>query len=125
MPQKSVLVIDDERGFHEMFRFILEPLGFKVVSAYDGEEGLRMAQADPYDLIFCDNHMPKMNGDEVLGKLPAAKAALFVMMMGSDSDPQRQVEEKAREMGARHCLHKPFEVEELTTVVETVLGIKM
>jgi len=125
MPPKRVLVIDDERGFHDMFRFILEPLGFNVESAYNGEEGLGMAQAASYDLIFCDNHMPKMNGDEVLGRLPAAKAALFVMMMGSDSDPDRQGEGKAREMGARHCLHKPFEVEELTAVVETVLGIKM
>jgi len=123
--RKDLLLIDDEKGYHEMFRFILEPLGFRVFSAYDGEDGLAMAQTGSYDLIFCDFHMPKMNGDEVMRKLPPAKAALVVMLMGSDPNFNRQFEDKTREAGAKHYLRKPFDFAELTAVIEAALGIRI
>jgi len=65
-PESEILVVDDERGFHDLFRFILEPMGFSVSSAYDGIEGLDLVKKRDYNTVFLDVHMPKMTGPELL-----------------------------------------------------------
>ena len=62
---KKVLVVDDEKLIVKGIRFSLEQDGMEVDCAYDGEEALRMATENSYDMILLDVMLPKMDGFEV------------------------------------------------------------
>lgn len=114
---RAVLIIDDEKGYRDFYRFMLEPLGYEVFAAEDGEQGLAMALERRYDVIFLDVHMPKMRGPEVLEKIKAQHPEQIVVIFSSSSDPSFSFETKAREMGAFDCLYKPVEVEDILKVL--------
>ena len=65
----KLLIIDDERGIRNTLREILADEGHEVDVAENGKQGLEMAQAKAYDLIFSDIKMPEMDGLEFLMKL--------------------------------------------------------
>ena len=65
----KILIIDDERGIRNTLREILADEGYEVDVAENGKQGLEMAQAKAYDLIFTDIKMPEMDGMEVLKAL--------------------------------------------------------
>ena len=62
---KKVLVVDDEKLIVKGIRFSLEQDGMEVDCAYDGEEALKMATENHYDMILLDIMLPKMDGFEV------------------------------------------------------------
>ena len=64
MAQK-VLVVDDEKLIVKGIRFSLEQDGMEVDCAYDGEEALKLAEENTYDMILLDVMLPKMTGFEV------------------------------------------------------------
>ena len=67
MAGEYVLIIDDSNQIQSILRsLVLEPEGYRVVSAFNGREGLRVAQEDPPDLIILDHRMPELTGVEVL-----------------------------------------------------------
>lgn len=57
---KKVLVVDDEKLIVKGIRFSLEQDGMEVDCAYDGEEALKMATENHYDMILLDIMLPKM-----------------------------------------------------------------
>ena len=63
--EKTVLVVEDEKNIVDILRFNLERKGYRVIEAYDGEEGLRMARTEKPDLILLDIMLPKMIGFDV------------------------------------------------------------
>lgn len=67
----KIAIIEDERAIAGMYRFKLEKEGYEVRCAYDGEEGLELAEKFRPDLILLDLRMPVMSGDEMLAKLRA------------------------------------------------------
>lgn len=67
----TVLVIDDEESSVELLTDLLTHQGFRVVSARGGLEGIRLALADPYDVIVLDLVMPDVSGLEVARRLRA------------------------------------------------------
>ncbi len=71
---KSVLIIDDDLTLREMYEEYLKASGFAVLSAQDGEEGLKKAKESTPSAILLDLMMPKMNGIEVLRRLKADEA---------------------------------------------------
>ncbi len=117
--EKSILVVDDEPGFHDMLRYLLEPLGFIIHSAHDGLEGLERVRGRNYDIIFLDVHMPKMNGAELLKIIRELKPLQFVVVMSSGSDPRQVFEKTVKELGAMACLFKPFEINQVIDAVNT------
>ena len=93
-PKKSVLIVDDEPGFHALFKLLLEPLGFEVLSAKDGVEGWEAGQKQNPDVVVSDVHMPRMRGPELFEKIKKFKPEQPVIMMSSGSDPQHTFEKK-------------------------------
>ena len=68
-----VLIVEDERRLAEnIARSLRESAGYAVDVAFDGEEGLFMAESNPYDLIILDLMLPKMDGLTVLHRIRAA-----------------------------------------------------
>src|SRR5579863_2109245 len=63
---QRVLVVDDDRNFVEATRTMLEEHGYDVVTAHDGNEGLRRAECESPDLIVLDVMMPRRSGFGVL-----------------------------------------------------------
>lgn len=114
---KTILVIDDEKGYRDFYKFILEPIGYTVSTASDGEEGLKMALEHNYDLILLDVHMPKMRGPEVLTAIKKEKPNQTVVIFSSSSDPTFSFENTAKEMGAFDCLYKPIDLEDILAVM--------
>jgi CheY-like chemotaxis protein len=120
--KKSILIVDDEPGFHHMFRFLLEPMGIDVSSAYDGLEGLESFKKGHFDLILSDVHMPKMPGPELFDRIREIKPDQLVIVMSSGSDPDYNFEKEAQNKGAVACLYKPFEVNQIIDVIEKALN---
>lgn len=120
MTERHILVVDDEQGFHDLFRFILEPLGFKVSSAYNGLEGLDRLKERDYDIVFLDVHMPKMPGPELLRLIKAIKPLQLVVIMSSGSDSRQAFEKTAKDLGAISCMFKPFELDQIMKNLESI-----
>jgi DNA-binding response OmpR family regulator len=75
-PVKKVLCIEDEHFINELYERALKKAGYQVKMIIDGEEGLREALTDAYDIILLDIMIPNMTGTEVLKRLRAEKPDL-------------------------------------------------
>jgi len=64
-----LLLVDDDRGLHDMLDYLLVPEGFQVLHAFSGEEGLAMAATGPVSLMILDLMMEKVDGFEVAARL--------------------------------------------------------
>lgn len=62
MPGNKILVVDDDQDFLQLLEFDLKKHGYQVITAPDGEEGLKKAKLDKPELILLDIKMPKMDG---------------------------------------------------------------
>lgn len=62
----KVLIVEDEIAISNMYKFKLESQGYEVICAYNGIEGLNLAESELPDLIMLDLRMPYMGGDEML-----------------------------------------------------------
>jgi CheY-like chemotaxis protein len=69
---RRILFIEDDRFIADMYRMKLESEGWTVELAYDGEDGLRRAVADPPSLVLLDLLLPRMDGIEVLRQIRTA-----------------------------------------------------
>ena len=114
---KKVLVVDDEKLIVKGIRFSLEQDGMEVTCAYDGEEALRLAQENKFDMILLDIMLPKLNGYEVLEYAKSVDTpVIFLTAMGETGQKV-----KGLRLGAEDYIAKPFEIAELLARVETVL----
>jgi two-component system, OmpR family, alkaline phosphatase synthesis response regulator PhoP len=66
MPQKTILIGEDEKDISEMYRLSFENAGFKVITAYDGQEVIDKAKSESPHLVLLDINMPVKDGFEVL-----------------------------------------------------------
>lgn len=90
----KVLIVDDDAFLSGIYATKLELEGFQVVSARDGEEGLKAAMREKPDLILLDVLMPKLDGFEVLKRLkaePDFKATPVIMLtnLGQKEDIEK------------------------------------
>ena len=65
----KILIVDDEKSIRFALKDIIEFEGHEVALAADGKEGLEMALANSYDVIFSDIKMPVMDGVEMLERI--------------------------------------------------------
>jgi DNA-binding response OmpR family regulator len=118
----SVLVVDDDPVILRLLQVNFELEGIEVVTAADGDEGLKIAQSDPPDLVISDIMMPKVNGLELLAALRSSPdtASLPVILLSAKAqvaDVQRGLE-----LGADDYITKPFDPLELIDRVYKVLA---
>ncbi len=87
--KKKILIVDDNPAFIQLIEMGFSEQ-FKIVSAVDGEEGLKMALAEKPDLILMDVMMPKVSGIEMLRNLlsnPDTRSIPVLMVTASQFDP--------------------------------------
>src|SRR5581483_8400638 len=110
---KRVLLADDNSDMRAYVTRLLEGQGYAVVTAPDGEEALRLAQAAPPDLVLTDVMMPKIDGFGLLRELRGfeATAGVPVIMLSARAGEEAKVE--GLNAGADDYLTKPFAAREL------------
>ena len=115
---KKVLVVDDEKLIVKGIRFSLEQDGMEVECAYDGEEALKLATENAYDMILLDLMLPKMDGFEVCQRIREFSNVPIVMLTAKGEVEDRII---GLELGADDYLVKPFSPRELVARVRALL----
>lgn len=105
MPKK-ILLIEDENLLSEMYINKLKKARFKVFSAFNAEQGFKLALEEKPDLIILDVILPKKTGIEFLEELRADKetSSLLVVVLSNYDNPNAR--KKARQLGALDYLIK-------------------
>ena len=117
----KVLVIEDEAPLRATLRRILSAENYRVVSAADGDEGIRCVLEHQPDLVICDILMPGTDGFGVLAALrsrPETAAVPFIFLTASADK-----EDLARglQKGANEYVTKPFKIADLLAAVKRLL----
>ncbi len=115
---KKVLVVDDEKLIVKGIRFSLEQDGMEVDCAYDGEEALKMATENVYDMILLDIMLPKMNGFEVCQQIREFSDMPIVMLTAKGDDMDKIL---GLEYGADDYITKPFNILEVKARIKAIM----
>ncbi len=130
--QTKILVIDDDPDIHVAVKIVLESKAYQVITALDGDEGLRKVVDERPDLIILDVIMPGKTGFEVCRELKSDPIYHFfseipVLLLTVYPDDREKAHLSMREgmlMEAEDYLHKPFDPTELLSRVEELLRQK-
>ena len=115
---KKVLVVDDEKLIVKGIRFSLEQDGMEVDCAYDGEEALKMAQENEYDMILLDIMLPKMDGFEVCQAIREFSDMPIVMLTAKGDDMDKIL---GLDYGADDYITKPFNILEVKARIRAIM----
>ena len=117
-----ILIIDDESQIRSMLRLMLERVGYEVIEAADGMEGIRQYRDNPADLIITDLIMPNKDGIgmiiELKKEFPQVK--IIAMSGGGVNRPEGYLD-GAKKLGATHTLTKPIDRDEMINAVKETL----
>lgn len=117
----KILIAEDEPDIRDLIALTLNFSGFDVVVAVDGEEALKYAQNEEFDLILLDVRMPRMSGYEVcrqLRQLPATKDVPIVFLSAKGQETEMQA---GLDAGADEYILKPFAPSKLAVDLKRIL----
>jgi len=118
--RKTAMVIDDSLSVRRVTTNLLRSFGWEVIDAKDGVDALeKLAAADvPPDVFLCDMEMPRMDGLELVSRIRSQdefRTTPVVMVTSRAGEKHRKL---AREAGANEHVVKPFNDENLITLIE-------
>lgn len=121
MSKEKILVVDDEQDLVKLIRYHLEKDGYKVMTAYNGDDALFLTRKERPELIILDLMLPGIDGLEVCRKLKAdqelARTAIIMLTAkGEEADITMGLK-----LGADDYMTKPFSPKELIARVQAVL----
>jgi adenylate cyclase len=118
---QRVLVVEDHKTMREAVRMMLEPEGFVVLEASDGNTALEAIRRDPPEVVLLDYGIPGLDGAQVLARLKAdpATAPVPVIVVTATGPEAKQ---EALALGAAAFFTKPFSPAALLRTMATVLG---
>jgi len=115
----KILVIEDEKRLAKILKQGLEENAFAVDLSYDGEEGLSMAEAYPYDAVLLDVMLPRMDGFTVLSKLRTTRREVPVLIISARGEVDDRI--RGLNTGADDYITKPFDFFELLARLKSVI----
>jgi hypothetical protein len=110
---KTILIVDDRWENRSVLVNLLEPIGFKVIEASEGQEGLERAKECQPDLIITDLTMPVMNGLEMTKRLRDSTEFKDTVIIASSASVFSLARQQSREAGCNNFLAKPVQASEL------------
>ena len=115
---KKVLVVDDEKLIVKGIRYSLEQDGMEVDCAYDGEEALKLARENDYDILLLDVMLPKHDGFEVCQQIREFSDVPIVMLTAKGDDMDKIL---GLEYGADDYITKPFNILEVKARIKAIM----
>ena len=115
---RRVLVVDDEKLIVKGIRFSLEQDGYNVDCAYDGEEALKLAKENAYDIILLDVMLPKHDGFEVCQQIREYSDVPIIMLTAKGDDMDKIL---GLEYGADDYITKPFNILEVKARIKAIM----
>ena len=119
---ETILIVDDDLDILELLKMNLEPEGYNVRTANDGESAVQTACANPPDLILLDVMMPHKDGFQVIEELKNIEDTKNVPVILVTARGQTEDKVLGLDTGADDYITKPFDLREVTARVEAVLG---
>ena len=110
-----MLVVDDDAGARGLLQEIFQREGYDVVVAARGDDALRLAQAQTFDVVLSDVRLPDIDGIEVLRRLRREHPDLTVILITAFGTVEMAI--RALHEGAYDYVRKPFQVEEVRRCV--------
>ena len=117
--QKRILVVDDDPGIRDYLEALFTRQGLSASSVATGEEVIEALESQETDLVILDLILPGINGLEVFKLVKERWPDLPILMLSGQGQARTIVE--AMRLGAADFLRKPFEVEELETILNAIL----
>ncbi len=121
---ETLLIIDDEAAVRNLGRDLLEPLGYRVLTAAGGSEGVELYRERQQEiaLVILDMVMPRMGGNETFAALRAVNRNVRVLLYSGYSDGNFAGIKQLLEQGAAGFVQKPFSARELGQAVRKALA---
>ena len=114
-----ILVVEDDQYLRQTIQSMLELEGYTVATAANGREAVERARRQRPSLVLLDWGLPIVSGPEVATAIHESyDRAVPIVLITADG----RSAEKARQIGARDYLNKPFDLDDLVTVVQRVLA---
>lgn len=115
-----VLVVDDQKGVRQLLQIFFQEEGFKTTAVSNGQEAVNFLHSQKPDLIVMDVKMPIMSGLEALSHIKKLHPGIPVIMMTAYADEVKR--KKLVNLGAKMCLFKPLDLEQLLDTVNRILN---
>jgi len=114
----TVLVVEDEVNMREALTFLLRSEGYLVLEAEDGEEAVKVFNAEGADLVLLDLMLPKLSGKEVCKAIRMESDVPIIMLTAKDTEIDKVI---GFEIGADDYVTKPYSKNELLARMKAVL----
>lgn len=111
MAERTCLIVDDSKIVRKVMRKIIEPLGFAILEAEDGQQALDAFEQHEIELVMLDWNMPVMNGMEFLIALRARTDLAQPMVVFCTTENEFTKIQEALMNGANEYVMKPFDEE--------------
>lgn len=115
---ERILIVEDEVNIATPTKTYLERDGFEVTHVLSGEDGLRVMEEDPPNLVLLDLNLPGIDGLEACRRIRATSQVPIIMLTARDDDIDKIV---GLEVGADDYVTKPFNARELVARVKAIL----
>ncbi|MCU0541227.1 MAG: ATP-binding protein [Oscillatoriaceae cyanobacterium Prado104] len=122
--RRKILLADDRWENRAVLENLLRPIGFEIVTANNGREGLEKAHQFHPDLVIADLGMPVMNGFEMVQQLRASQALKDLMIIASSASVFEFHRQEARAAGCNDFLPKPVQAAELLHQLQQYLQLE-
>ncbi len=119
---KRILIIDDAAEITTSLEYLFNLEGFQVFTAFNAEDGIRIAKNEKPNIIICDLMMPEKDGYYVIDELKkdSGTNSIPFIIITARSEPDEI--KKGYSVGASHFFVKPFSIKELIKVIDNILS---
>ena len=119
---KRILVVEDQEDNRRILRDLLTSVGYDIVEAVTGEDGVHLAETDAPDLILMDIQLPGLDGYEATRRIKANPALGHIPIIAVTSYALSGDREKAMSAGCDRYVTKPFSPRQLLATIRELLS---
>ena len=118
---RQILTVDDSASVRQMVSFTLRKAGYEVTEAVDGQDALGKIGKDKFDLIITDLNMPNVDGIQLISGVRKMQGCAFVPILMLTTESQAEKKDAGRKAGATGWIVKPFNADQLISVVQKLV----
>jgi two-component system, chemotaxis family, chemotaxis protein CheY len=118
---RQILAVDDSASVRQMVSFTLRKVGYEVVEAVDGKDGLDKVSGGKFDMIITDLNMPNMDGIQMISAVRKLPGCAFIPILMLTTESQAEKKDAGRKAGATGWIVKPFNADQLISVIQKLV----